>query len=158
MWEELSAEGSILLWSVRVVIPKKLCARVLEELHRGPAGVVCMKQLAHSHVWWPGIDAHTVRACEACQQYRKAPPAAPLHGCHGTTFMWISWVSVVTDFHSKWPEVLIMSNTTAASTIEALGDIFAHNGLPWHLVSDNRLQFVSDEFKQFMRSNGFNTC
>lgn len=77
--------------SIRVLIPKKLCARVLKELHRGPAGVVCMKQLAHSHVWWPGIDAHTVRACEACQQYCKAPPAAPLHGCHGTTFMWISW-------------------------------------------------------------------
>ena len=167
--EELSAEGSCLLWGGRVVIPKKLRPRVLEELHRGHPGVVRMKQLARSHTWWPGIDAQiedAVRACEPCQQYRKAPPVAPLHAWSWPSTPWDrihvdflgpfvgKMMMVVTDAHSKWPEVVIMHRTTAVSTIEALRNIFARNGLPRHLVSDNGPQFISDEFKHFMRSNG----
>ena len=122
-----------------------------------------------THAWWPGIDAQiedAVRACEACQQYRKAPPAAPLHAWSWPSTPWDhvhvdfpgpfmgKMLRVVTDSHSKWPEVVVMRSTTAASTIEVLRNIFARNGLPRHLVSDNRPQFIAEEFKQFMRNNG----
>ena len=61
---------------------------------------------------------------------------------------------VITDAHSKWPEVHIMSTTTASSTIEVLRELFARYGLPEQLVSDNGPQFVSDDFKSFLTSNG----
>lgn len=46
-----------------------------------------------------------------------------------------------------WPEFALMSNTTAAKTIEVLKGYFATWGLPNELVSDNGPQFVSSEFQ-----------
>ena len=61
---------------------------------------------------------------------------------------------LVTDAHSKWPEVNIMSSTTAVRTISVLREMFSRLGIPEQLVSDNGPQFLSDEFKQFMTTNG----
>ena len=61
---------------------------------------------------------------------------------------------IVVDTHLKWLEVEIMSSTTAEKTIDRLRYIFSHYGLPEQLVSDNGLQFVSLEFKHFMKENG----
>ena len=61
---------------------------------------------------------------------------------------------VATDAHSKWPEVSIMSSTTAGRSINILRQLFARFGIPQQLVSDNGPQFVSEEFKQFMITNG----
>ena len=47
-----------------------------------------------------------------------------------------------------------MQSTTAAKTIEELRNIFARNGIPHQLVSDKGPQFVSDEFRNFMKVNG----
>ena len=55
---------------MRVVIPRPLQARVLDELHVGHPGIVRMKAQARVHVWWPGLDtniANTVRGCLSCQ-------------------------------------------------------------------------------------------
>ena len=46
-----------------------------------------------------------------------------------------------------------MKSTTTERTTEVLRYIFARNGLPEHLVSDNGPQFVSEQFEQFMRYN-----
>lgn len=61
---------------------------------------------------------------------------------------------IVVDSHSKWPEVVPLSSTSATATINVLRNIFAHLGLPKTLVSDNGPQFVADEFKTFLRQNG----
>ena len=61
---------------------------------------------------------------------------------------------VVIDSHSKWPEVLEMNTTTAAKTITVLMEMFARYGLPEQVVTDNRPQFTSAEFRQFLTANG----
>ena len=66
----------------------------------------------------------------------------------GRTFL------IVIDAHSKWPEVVEMTTTTAQRTITELRKIFAAYGLPEQLVSDNGPQFVSDDFASFMKMNG----
>lgn len=69
---ELIVEGDSVLWGVCVVIPTKLSHRVLEELHRGHPGVVRMKALARSHVWWPELDRDVedrVKACESSTSF-----------------------------------------------------------------------------------------
>ena len=71
-----------ILGNVRVVIPTKSRDKVLNELHCGHSGVVRMKALARSYVWWPGIDGEVekrVKASTACQTEKETPAKAPLH-------------------------------------------------------------------------------
>ena len=166
---ELTSHQGCLLWGARVIIPDKLQPNVLQELHSTHCGIVRMKELARSYVWWPGMDQqieHTVAACGTCQQNRNPSAKAPLHPWEWPAHPWQRvhvdfageflskmWLIVV-DAHSKWPEVIPMATTTAAKTIECLREIFARHGLPEQLVSDNGPQFTSDEFAHFLKTNG----
>ena len=92
---------------------------------KGHPGIVRMKALAHSHVWWPSIDRHLeekVKACTPCQQQRHA---APLHPWAWPSFPWQQihvdfagpvagkMLLVAVDAHSTWPEVISMPSTSA---------------------------------------------
>ena len=52
------------------------------------------------------------------------------------------------------PEICPMKSTNAEATINELRNIFARNGLPQQLVSDNGPPFRSAEFETFMKMNG----
>ena len=78
---ELSTEGGCLLWGMRVVVPKRLHACVLQELHNDHPGVVRMKALARSICWWPQIDREIeecVRGCLDCQSVTTSGTTSPL--------------------------------------------------------------------------------
>ena len=64
--EELTIEDNILLWGLRVIVPGTLTLTMLNLLHDTHIGVVRMKSLARSRVWWPGIDADIERLCFQC--------------------------------------------------------------------------------------------
>ena len=61
---------------------------------------------------------------------------------------------IVVDAFSKWPEVVQMSSTTATGTIKELTRIFAQQGFPKVLVSDNGTQFTSQEFQSYCQQHG----
>ena len=63
---------------------------------------------------------------------------------------------MATDVFSKWPEVHLVSSTSAQQTIEKLRTMFAIHGIPMTIVSDNGPPFPSMEFKQFVSANGVN--
>ena len=166
---ELSIEQECLLWGTRVVIPEKFRSKVLDELHSTHIAMCKMKSLARQHVWWPGIDMDIealVRSCPSCQQIQPTMPPVPMY-----PMVWPerSWQRVHIDYagpfrghmflicidaHSKWPEVMITNDTSSRGTIRKLVDIFSRWGLPEQLVSDNGPQFCSEEFEQFLKSNG----
>ena len=166
---ELTVEGSCVMWGIRVVIPRKLQNQVLEELHREHPGIVRMKAIARSYMWWPQIDKQleeAAKSCVRCQAVKSKPAVAPLH-----PWLWPSrpWQRIHVDFagpfkgkmflilvdgHSKWPEVIEMSTTTSEKTIEVLRQLFARYGLPEQLISDNGTQFTSEEFAAFTKANG----
>ena len=60
----------------------------------------------------------------------------------------------VMDAHSKWPEIIEMSETTSSRTIHELRKLFAAYDLPQQVVTDNDPQFPSREFAVFMRTIG----
>ena len=47
-----------------------------------------------------------------------------------------------------------MNKITATKTIEILRTVFARNGLPEQIVSDNGSQFTSTKFESFIKANG----
>ena len=61
---------------------------------------------------------------------------------------------LVSDAHSKWPEIIELKSTTANKTIEELCKLFALYGLPEQMVMDNGPQFISEQFAIFVKANG----
>jgi len=128
-----------------------------------------MKALARSHVWWPGIDKaikQVSKGCTGCQLTQSNPKIAPLHSWEWPARPWQrihvdfaglflgTMFLIVVDAHTKWPEVIRMTSTSATRTIEELRKLFTAHSLPEQPVSDNGPQFVTDEFRAFMKSNG----
>ncbi|XP_033120245.1 uncharacterized protein K02A2.6-like [Anneissia japonica] len=149
---ELTCHQVCIMWGNRVLIPEKLRTAILDELHNGHIGIVKMKSLARSYVWWPNVDSeneHGCKACISCQQTSKMPKAAPVHPWEWTSTPWdrlhVDFVGpfmncmflIVVDAHSKWPEVFPMKSTTALRTIEKLRILFSQCGIPRQLVTDN---------------------
>jgi hypothetical protein len=166
---ELSTENDCLIWGIRVLVPEKLQSQVLQSLHANHPGVSKMKSIARSHFWWKGLDRdieELAKSCQACGANCNQPMVTPLH-----PWIWpdAPWKRLHADFagpfqghmffvpidaHSKWPVVKVMKSTTAEKTIEVLRSIFAQQGLPEQLVTDNGPQFISSEFKSFLKNNG----
>ncbi|KAJ0169617.1 hypothetical protein K1T71_014802 [Dendrolimus kikuchii] len=167
--ETLYTDHGCVVWGYRIVIPRKLRERVVEEIHTGHVGIVRMKQIARNYVWWPQIDKDIeirARSCVACNEVRDAPPhATPV------PYVWPPepWVRLHADFlyhhgdyyllvidaHSKWIEVNTMrSGTTASLVITKFRELFSRFGIPRQLVTDGGPPFTSAEFEQFLKKNG----
>ena len=166
---ELSIHQGCVLWGIRVIVPFKLQKPVLCELHEGHAGIVRMKSLARSYIWWPNIDADIERLakeCYSCQQVQGMPTTAPVHPWSYPTAAWQrvhldfagpfmeNMFLIAVDAYSKWPEITIMRNTTAAELVKVVRGYFVQHGLPLQIVTDNGPQFVSEHFESFLKSNG----
>ena len=164
----LTIERNCLLSGFKVIIPPKLKISVLEQLHLNHPGVVKMKALARSFVWWPRIDLdieNYVKGCNNCQFAQKSPCLAPLHSWPITSYLYerihvdfaeknSKYYFLVVDSFSKWIDIFPMSAATTNKTIELLRYLMAAYGLPKELVSDNGPQFTSHEFRDFLKCNG----
>ena len=115
---QLATDQGCLLWGLRVIIPPTLQAEMLNELHATHPGVVKMKALVRSIVWWPNLDKDfedVVTSCRNCAAHQSLPPVAPLHSwpwaSHPMQRINIDFASieqfqvlVIIDNHSKWIE------------------------------------------------------
>ncbi|PIC40682.1 hypothetical protein B9Z55_008338 [Caenorhabditis nigoni] len=167
--DQLSFVADCIMFNDRIVIPSSLKARVLKMIHRAHPGIVRMKQLARSLVYWPSIDKdieNMVRSCDQCASVAKNPikntlcswpiPTAPWQRVHadyagpldGTYYL------VVVDAFSKWPEVVPTTSITTTATINILRKMFAQFGDPETLVTDNGTQFTSSVFETFCKDRG----
>jgi len=81
---KLAVHQGCLLWGGWVVIPTKLRQRILDQLHEAHSGVVKMKCMARSYVWWPNIDSEIegiTKKCPGCIATQNEP--AQRHYIHG---------------------------------------------------------------------------
>ena len=166
--ESLSVEEGCLLMSYRVIIPVDLRSAILHELHADHVGIVRMKAIARSVVWWPGIDRDiesVVNNCASCQCNQKLPAESPLHSWPVADGPWerihIDYAEkdgksylLGIDSYTRWPEICLVPSTTSSKTIECMRSWFAAYGLPKTVVSDNGPQFRSMEFTEFLKNNG----
>nr|XP_037268455.1 uncharacterized protein K02A2.6-like [Rhipicephalus microplus] len=151
-----------------VVIPQSLRSRFLQLLHVGHLGVEKTKIVARSHVWWPGLNqdnARMVKSCQVCPENQRAPrhvditawpfpekPWSRLHVDFGGLFKG-HYFLVVVDAFSKWVEVLPVTTPSAGAPLRVTA-IFAAQGLPDVIVSDNDPAFASEEYLAWLTKNG----
>ncbi|XP_037036075.1 uncharacterized protein K02A2.6-like [Bradysia coprophila] len=167
--ESLCEMDGCLLFNERVVIPLSLQKEILQRLHVAHPGIVRMKALARSYVYWPNIDkdiTEYVQSCSRCASTAKAPIKATLSSWPKASNVWSRvhidfagefqghYYFVVVDSYSKWPEIFVITNTTSAVAISKLREINARFGNMSILVSDNGPAFISEEFADYCKSEG----
>ena len=166
---QLSCNNGCLYNGIKIVVPTKLRAQMLEELHRHHDGMVKMKTKARESMWWPGIDKDievVVQACHACQIHGSNPQKIPLQPWPATSKVWerihIDFAGpmdkkmflLVVDAYSKWMEVVPLHHTTSEVVIEHLDQLFMRYGYPETIISDNGPQFVSHETTTYLKNCG----
>ncbi|XP_015749841.1 PREDICTED: uncharacterized protein K02A2.6-like [Acropora digitifera] len=156
--EELNLHSGCLLWGSRVVIPPQGREEVLNVLRESHPGIVSMKRLARSYVWWPKMDTRLeekVKSCAISQSHQSKLPCSPLHPWEWPGRPW-SRVHVdypgpfmgkmfllIIDAHSKWMDIHSVKSATSSMTIEKLRTTFAAHGLPEIVVTKNGSNFMS---------------
>lgn len=119
------------------------------------------------------VNAVSVTNCSVCQQHDKTAKTAPAPmqpvrypegawkqiGIHFvgpfTSFSGnCRYAITAIDYYSKWPEVGFCSHPTTDAVISFVQGIFSREGYPEVLVSDHDSQFMSLEFKTFLRDRG----
>jgi hypothetical protein len=167
--QEIYIEGNKLMLGHRVIIPSKLQSVFLQELHTTHMGIVKMKSIGRSYIWWPNIDQNieeVVKRCTSCLAENANPPKSELH-----KWPWPSTTNqrvhidfcgpvnntmfvIIIDSHSKWIFVKQMKDITTKSTIKVLREYFSYWGVPVTIVSDNGTSLVSDEMRRFLKEVG----
>ena len=132
---ELTIESGCVMWGYRVIVPVTLREKVLNELHDAHMGIVKMKALARSYVWWTNLDRdleNVTKTCWYCLKNADNPPKARLHPwawpehanerihadfCGSiNNYMYI----VIIDAHSKWVDVAELRDITADTTMKIM--------------------------------------
>ena len=107
-----------------------------------------------------------VANCCKCIEHRKsnsepmilsAVPGRPwqvlgtdLFSLNGRTYLWVM------DYYSRFIEIsILLTSQKSSETIRALKSIFARQGIPDTLWSDNGPKFVSTEFDEFSKEYSF---
>ena len=165
---ELTICDNLLLYCSQIVVPSSLKEYTLTKLYEGHQGIQRCRKRACCSVWWLGMSSDIygmINQCLTCS--RKISPKREPMICSqlpdypwqkiGTDLFEIKGVTylLVVDYFSRYPEVIRLTTTTSHSVIVALKSLFARYGIPQEIVSDNGLQYASQQMSEFAKSYGF---
>ncbi|XP_011859462.1 PREDICTED: uncharacterized protein K02A2.6-like [Vollenhovia emeryi] len=166
---EFSLLNNVIFRGHRIVVPAPLQKKILHELHTGHFGIVRMKLLARSYVWWNKIDydiEQLAQNCFDCNSFKNNPvkvsnhiwePAQNsferVHVDFAGPFLG-HYFFILIDAYTKWPKIHLVKDITTRTTINLCSQIFYTYGLPQYFVSDNARTFTSNEFAKFLKSLG----
>jgi transposase InsO family protein len=159
----LTVEFGCIVYNGRVVIPESLQTKTLELLHVNHCGIVTMKKLSRTYVYWQGLDKdieNFVKSCSSCQKSKNDNPRKCYGSWPETTFPFErihldffyfqgKQFLILIDCYSRWLEIKYMKNSTAHYLIKELRGIFRRFGPCKICVTDNGPPFNSYDFKKF---------
>lgn len=154
--ESYTLAANCLLFEHKVVISARL---ILNDLHTAHIGIVKIKGLTRSFIYWPGIHSdieRTAKSCVDCARHAHAPPKFSDHHWEYPKGPWeqvhIDYAEPVTgamlliivDDYSKWLEVKVTNSSTTDATIQTYE-------VPTTIILDNDAQSTAAEFKIFLQ-------
>ena len=75
-----------------------LRAHLLQELHEGHIGIVKMKALARSYIWWPNMDADIEKIAARCEECGMTANVTQPSLCHPWQHTHTPWDRIHVDF------------------------------------------------------------
>ena len=141
----------------------------MADLHGSHAGINKVMDLARTCIYWPGMEADVtdyIKWCLTCIKCSNLPvemlkphevPPGP-------------WVKIgvdffqdhlgkkhliMADYFSKFPYMFPVASTYHFKTITHLRELFAAEGIPAVVMSDNGPPFNGEEFRQFAHDFDF---
>ena len=132
------------MWGSRVIMPSKYHAQLLGELHEGHLGILKMKALTRSYMWWPGMDKAIEEVGKGCTEYQLSqnnPQTARPHVWEWPVRPWQRFHV----FNVLSPKVIPMTSTSAARIM---------NRGTKEAVLHTWLTRTADQFRTFVRSKG----
>ena len=164
--DELTTDNGLLLKGPCLVIPNSLKEEYLHYLHEGHLSVRKTQDNAKEHLYWPGIDADISDYHKRCQECikRSRMPKEPLQphdipegpwlklGMDYFTFNGTQYV-LISDYFSKFPYVF-KAKTSFWSLRDHLINLFAIEGYPDEIVTDNGPPLNSQDFNRFLSKLG----
>jgi len=170
---ELSLADGLVMRGDRIVIPQKLQDRVIKTAHRSHQGIVKTKQFLRETVWFTNLDrlvekavSHclycqvaTPKSCETMEPLKMTPlpdgPWSEVAVDFSGPFKNGDYLLVVIDEYSRFPEVEVVTSTSAEAVLPKLDSIFSRHGIPRIVKSDNGPPFNGETFERFARTQGF---
>ena len=164
--DELTTDNGLLLKGPSIVIPADLRETYLQRLHEGHLSTKKVQENAKCHVYWPGWQADIADFTMRCQECikRSGPTKEPLQphdipegpwrklGIDYFDFKGKSY-ALICDYFSKFP-FLYASKTSWGSLRDRLIDLFASEGFPDEIVTDNGPPFNSQDFNSYLSKHG----
>ncbi|XP_058817207.1 uncharacterized protein K02A2.6-like [Topomyia yanbarensis] len=163
--KDLSILEGYVIRGCRLVIPRKLRARMLQLSHEGHPGETSMVSRLRDRVWWPGIDKdakNVVKNCEGCRLVGQSSAPEPMQRRKIPNEPWVDvamdflgplpsgeYLLVIVDYYSRYKEVCIMKKITSDDTIKHIEPIFVRQGYPRTITLDNGRQFISTDFETY---------
>lgn len=167
--DQLTVVDDLVFKGNRIVVPTVLQPEILKRLHTGHMGMEKTKRRARNIIYWPNMNRdidEIISQCNTCMDFRNQNPKEPLVSTpvpdgpwqtvgtdlftlHGSDYL------VVTDYYSRFFEVVKLPNTQSRTVTERLKSMFARYGIPFEVISDNGTQYTSQEFREFAQNWNF---
>ena len=161
--DKLSIDGDLLTKGERVIIPLSCRDNIIADLHGSHASINKAMDLARTCVYWPNIADVTdyIKRCLTCIKCSNLPvemlqphevPPRPWIKI-GVDFFQDHLGKkhlIVADYFCKFPYVFPVASTHHFKTITHLRELFAAEGIPAIVMSDNGPPFNGEEFRQFV--------
>ena len=148
--DQLSTDEGLLLMGPRIVILSCFHEEYLERLHQGHLSATKVQQIAHQHLYWPGLDADIVDYTRRCQECicRSQPPKEPLQAHDVPQEPWeriamdYFYINgrlyiLICDYFSKLLFLFQVKTMSFANLKDHLMELFSVEGIPNEIMSDN---------------------
>ncbi|XP_058828586.1 uncharacterized protein K02A2.6-like [Topomyia yanbarensis] len=161
---ELSTHQGIIFKNGRVLVPKSLRKKMLDNLHIAHLGIDYTIRAARESFFWPGMSdqvTNYIRNCEVCMEFsgHQCKPPMTTHQIPEYPFQRVNidlseiktdnkklTIMVTADSYSDFVEVDFLSDTKTKTVVSACKRNFARHGSPEVVVTDNGPQFDNEEW------------